>query len=58
MRNSAGLRNAAGRIASVAQALALIDAYRQSVDAGLGIVEALPIISTEPCRPQRPSPAG
>lgn len=59
MRSSAGLRRAAGRITSVAEALALINAYQQAGgDAGFGIEQALGVISAGPCRRDRLSPAG
>jgi len=57
MRHSAGLRKAAGGITSVAEALALIDAYHQSGEAGLGTERTPPVISAEPCRRSPRPPA-
>lgn len=54
MRCSSGLRRAAGRIGSVAEALELIEAYRQTGESG-----AVPaVISAGPYRPAPRSPAG
>jgi nifR3 family TIM-barrel protein len=58
MPNSADLRRAAGRITTVAQALALIDAYQQAGEVGLGITEPPSLISAGPCLQDRPPPVG
>jgi nifR3 family TIM-barrel protein len=51
MRNTAGLRQAAGRIGSIADALELIDAYRAAAEANVPRDASLPVISGEPCCP-------
>lgn len=54
MHHSSGLRQAAGRIGSVAEALELIEAYRKA-----GASRGAPaVISAEPSRPVPPPPAG
>jgi nifR3 family TIM-barrel protein len=58
MRHSAWLRAAAGRITTLAEALALIEAYRQSGDAALREAATPAVISVEPYRPGRRPPAG
>jgi nifR3 family TIM-barrel protein len=58
MRHSAGLRAAAGRIATLAEALALIEAYRQSGGAAFREAATPAVISAEPYRPGRRPPAG
>ena len=58
MRNIAGLRLAAARITSVAEALGLIEEYRQTRQPAPGAAEIPAAISGEPFRPGRRSPAG
>lgn len=58
MPRNAGLRRAAGRITTVPQALALIDAYQAAGQVGLGITEPPSLISAGPCLRDRPPPEG
>lgn len=58
MRHIAGLRTAAGRIGSAAEALELIEAYQRSGPAARGDAEVPAVISGAPCRPDRRSTAG
>jgi tRNA-dihydrouridine synthase B len=58
MRNSSGLRAAAGRITTVAEALELIDTYQQTGEAAFSLRGTPAVISAAPYRPVRPSPAG
>jgi nifR3 family TIM-barrel protein len=57
MPRSAGLRQAAGRIGSIADAVELIAAYGAAAEAGEPRDPPRPVISGEPCHPDRRAPA-
>jgi tRNA-dihydrouridine synthase B len=58
MRHSSGLRQAAGRIGSIADALELIEAYRQAGEAEGTDDRTRSFISAGPSRPASPATAG